>query len=105
MKLRSLHAGAQLASRNFLEQRAPVLCRSVGLSSTPFRAVIFTSKEHEAAQCSAVVECCGAWRSELKMWKVVMERVGELANCSPKSIAGVPSLTMPQLRLLNLLNL
>lgn len=53
MKLRSLHAGAQLASRNFLEQRAPVLCRSVGLSSTPFRAVIFTSKEPEAVQCAA----------------------------------------------------
>ena len=45
MKLRSLAEGAQLATRHFLQQSAPVPCRSVGLASTPFRAVIFTSEE------------------------------------------------------------
>ena len=46
MKLRSLAEGAQLATRHFLQQSAPVPCRSVGLASTPFRAVIFSSEEH-----------------------------------------------------------
>ena len=45
MKLRSLAEGAQLATRHFLQQSAPVPCRSVGLASRPFRAVIFTSEE------------------------------------------------------------
>ncbi|CAL1140432.1 unnamed protein product [Cladocopium goreaui] len=48
MKLRSLAEGAQLATRHFLQQSAPVPCRSVGLASTPFRAVIFTSEEEPA---------------------------------------------------------
>ena len=45
MKLRSLVAGAQLATRRFLELRSPVLCRSLTLESTPFRAAIFTAEE------------------------------------------------------------
>ena len=45
MKLRSLVAGAQLATRRFLELRSPVLCRSLTLESTPFQAAIFTSED------------------------------------------------------------
>lgn len=45
MKLQSLKAGAQLATRSFLEQQAPVLCRSIALTSTPFRPVIFSSQD------------------------------------------------------------
>ena len=45
MKLRSLAEGAKLATRNFLEQRAPVPCRSVTLASTPFQAVIFSPED------------------------------------------------------------
>ena len=56
MKLRSLAEGAQLATRHFLQQSAPVPCRSVGLASTPFRAVIFSSEEHWN-----VLEYLGIW--------------------------------------------
>ena len=44
MKLRSLAEGAQLATRHFLQQSAPVPCRSVCLAGTPFRAVIFSEE-------------------------------------------------------------
>ena len=41
MKLQSLADGAALATRCFIDQRAPVPCRSPNLTPTPFRPVIF----------------------------------------------------------------
>ncbi|CAE7380689.1 usp15, partial [Symbiodinium pilosum] len=41
MKLQSLAEGAALATCRFIDQRAPVPCRSPNLMPTPFRPVIF----------------------------------------------------------------
>eukprot|EP00434_Breviolum_minutum_P038188 symbB.v1.2.033867.t1/scaffold4270.1/size42129/3 len=65
MKLQSLKAGAQLATRSFLEQQAPVLCRSIALTSTPFRPVIFSSQEPSVVSfasklCKALDRAAGA---------------------------------------------
>ncbi|CAJ1424691.1 unnamed protein product [Effrenium voratum] len=43
LKLRSLADGADLATRCFIEQRAPVPCRTPAFAPTPFRAVIFAA--------------------------------------------------------------
>ncbi|CAE7231115.1 PKS40 [Symbiodinium sp. CCMP2592] len=49
MKLRSLAEGAALATRLFIEQRAPVPCRSPSFVPTPFRPVIFASSSDNYA--------------------------------------------------------
>ncbi|CAE7843696.1 usp15, partial [Symbiodinium microadriaticum] len=49
MKLRSLAEGAALATRLFIEQRAPVPCRSPSFMPTPFRPVIFAKSSDKYA--------------------------------------------------------
>ncbi|CAE7379778.1 metE, partial [Symbiodinium microadriaticum] len=54
MKLRSLAEGAALATRLFIEERAPVPCRSPSFVPTPFRPVIFAkSSDAYALQLQA----------------------------------------------------